>query len=215
MHRLAVFALAVSFAALPYASLSQGSHDKKKHEKPPAEKNIWNFDGGIFFQSDGGLADGPCFRISGRVFAPDFFQDLKRFDYEEVDSVFRRGKDTVTQFPEQMRLEFSIHDLPCSLKLDELQARGYLTRPEIETLRVELYWKRGVGLRPVELVSRPQLFVHLRPGPAYAAAEGLKSKFEWFYVYNVVSAGIPVTDSLVVLLRTPDGHIAARVAARM
>jgi hypothetical protein len=29
------------------------------------------------------------------------------------------------------------------------------------------------------------------------------------------SAGVPVTDSLVVVLRTPDGHIAARAAARM
>jgi hypothetical protein len=210
-----VIALILSLATLPCASFSQASHDKKKHERAAAEKNIWNYDGGIFFESDGGLPNGPCFRISGRMIAAEFFQDLKRFDYDEADSVFRRGKDTVTQFPEQVRLEFSIHDMPCSLKLDEVLRRGYLTRPEVEALHVELYWKRGVGLRPVEQVSPPQLFVHLRPAPAYAAAEGLKSKFEWFYVYNVASAGIPVTDSLVVLLRTPDGHITARVAARM
>jgi hypothetical protein len=31
----------------------------------------------------------------------------------------------------------------------------------------------------------------------------------------VPSAGVPLTDDLVVLLRNPDGRIAARVAARL
>jgi hypothetical protein len=215
MPRPVLIALAVSLAALPYASFSQASRDNKKHEKAHAEKNVWNYESGIFFQSDGDLPDGPCFRISGRAFSDDFFQDLKRFDYDETDSVFRRGKDTVTIFPEQLRLEFSIHDTPCSLKLDEFEARGYLTRPQIETLHVDLYWKRGVDLRPVQQVARPQVFVHPLPAPANVQAEGLQTKFEWFYVFDVASAGIPLTDSLVVVMRTPSGRIAARVAARM
>ena len=33
------------------------------------QKNVWNYDGGFYFISDGDIAGGPCFRISGRVTA--------------------------------------------------------------------------------------------------------------------------------------------------
>ena len=215
LRRPAASALALFLAALPCASFSQASRDNKKHDKPSREKNISNFDGGIFFLSDGDLPNGPCFRINGRVSASDFFEDLKRFDYEDADTVYRRGKDTVTQFPDKLRLEFTIHDFPCSLKIDQPPTRGYLTRPEIETLRVSLYWKRGIDLRPVEFIARPQLFVHPRQAPAPVGTEELPERFEWFYVYDIASVEVPVTDSLVVILRTLSGSIVARVAARM
>jgi hypothetical protein len=37
----------------------------------------------------------------------------------------------------------------------------------------------------------------------------------WTYELAIPSAEVPVTDSLVLIFRTPDGRIAARVAARM
>jgi hypothetical protein len=210
-----VIAFAISLAMPPSATPAKPTQNKKKHEKPLQEKEVWNYDGGIYFQSDGDLPGGPCFRISGRVIANDFFQDLKRINFDEAPSVFRRGKETVTEFPEQMRLEFTIRDFPCSLKVDQPATRGYLTRPEIETLTVSLYWKQGIELRSVEQVALPQRFVHAKPKTEYVATEDLPDKYEWFYVYDVASTGIPVTDSLVVVLRTPAGNIAARVAARM
>ena len=215
LTRLTVIALAVSLAALPCASFSQASRDIKKRDKTAGGKNVWNYNGGIYFQSDGGLPEGPCFRISGRVIAPDFFQDLKRVDFDQAETVFRRGNETVTHFPQQVRLEFTIHDFPCSLKMDQPLARRFLERTDIESLRVALYWKHGLELRPVERLARPQLFVHPRPAPTYPLPEEISEKFEWFYVYDLASAGIPVTDSLVVVMRTPGDHMAVRVAARM
>jgi hypothetical protein len=62
------------------------------------------------------------------------------------------------------------------------------------------------------------------PGPhetrrlqPYASEFGtqLPEKLEWLFEFDVPSAGVPVTDSLVVVLSTPDGFIAARAAARM
>ena len=52
---------------------------------------------------------------------------------------------------------------------------------------------------------------------AYAVdlAAELPERFEWEFEFDVPSDGVPVTDSLVVILRAPDGHIAARAAARM
>src|SRR5579863_2718471 len=177
MPRPVVIALAFSLAALPYASFSQASRDNKKHERSAPEKNIWNYDGGIYFQSDGDLPNGPCFRISGRVIANDFFQELKRIDFDDADTVFRRGKENVTEFPERVRLEFTVKDFPCSLKVDEPPTRGYLTRPEIEKLRVALYWKNGVDLHGVEQVAKPQFFVHPRPAPSYVVTEQLQEKY--------------------------------------
>jgi hypothetical protein len=43
----------------------------------------------------------------------------------------------------------------------------------------------------------------------------LPEKYEWWFEFDLPSAGVPVTDSLVLIMRTPDDRIAARVAARM
>jgi len=50
---------------------------------------------------------------------------------------------------------------------------------------------------------------------AAAQAHNLPEKFEWSYEYTVPSAGVPLTDSLVLVLRDADNRIVARVAARL
>jgi hypothetical protein len=46
-------------------------------------------------------------------------------------------------------------------------------------------------------------------------ADQLPQRFEWTLNFEVPSEGVPLTDSLVVILRTPDKHMAARAAARL
>ena len=212
-------AVLLLLAALPCASFSQASRDKKrdkkKDEKLAGAVHVGNYEHGIFFQSDGDIPSGPCFRINGHVSGGDFFWDLKRYDYDEGDTLFQRGDKIVTLFPQKLLLEFTLHDFPCSVKLDEFHAHRYLTRREIEALQVTMYWKTGLALRRVEQAGRPQLTVQHRPGPAYATEEGLPAQYEWLFVYEIASTGVPVTDSLVVVLRTPEGKIAARFGARM
>jgi hypothetical protein len=62
-----------------------------------------------------------------------------------------------------------------------------------------------------------RLFFVVRPiiPLAVAQAHGLPEKFAWSYEYSVPSAGVPLTDSLVLVLRSEDDHIVARVAARL
>jgi len=48
-----------------------------------------------------------------------------------------------------------------------------------------------------------------------AQAHGLPEKFEWSYEYSVPSAGVPLSDSLVLVLRDGENRIVARVAARL
>jgi hypothetical protein len=47
------------------------------------------------------------------------------------------------------------------------------------------------------------------------SSEPLPVKYEWWFQFDVPSAGVPVTDSLVVVIFSPEGKIAARCAARM
>jgi hypothetical protein len=48
--------------------------------QPPREKSVWNYDGGVQLVTDGAIANGPCFRLTGRLRAPQFFDNLRRVD---------------------------------------------------------------------------------------------------------------------------------------
>jgi hypothetical protein len=179
------------------------------------EKNVWNYDGGILLVTDGSVPDGPCFRISGRVTAPSFFDNLKRIDHDDSGAIFRRGTETLTHFPDQLILAFVVYDHPCSTQLEPAAPRAYLTRSLMSSLHLYLYWKHGVELRPIDNIE-PKYF---SVDPVFTHTVGhvrdLPEKLEWSYEFAVPSTGVPLTDSLVLILRSPDGHIAARVAARM
>jgi hypothetical protein len=180
-------------------------------------KTVWNYDGGIDLVTDGSIPGGPCFRLNGRVTAPEFFAGLKRIDFENAETVFRRGEEDVKEYPDEVLLEFYFHDHLCPEAYEpggNNVPHAYLTREIVSKLRLNLYWKRGIDLRPVESVTRKYFDVKaLRP---YAVeATDLPERLEWSYVFLVHSAGVPLTDSLVLILRTEDDRIAARVAARM
>jgi hypothetical protein len=152
--------------------------------------------------------------VSGKLTAPHFFDNLKRVDTDE-GAVFRRGNENVTHFPEQMLLTFIVYDMPCSSKLEETSPPVYLTRDLMSTLRLEFYWKHGLELRALGQVERKGASVTPIMPHAAALAHDLPEKLEWAFQWAIPSAGVPLTDSLVLVIRTPDGHIAARVAARL
>lgn len=203
--------LALLLWALPIAPAPQPSHDK----------TVWNYEGGLFLQTNGSIPNGPCFRISGHVEGAGFFDNLKRID-TEAGAVFRRGKETVTQFPDQLLLQFVVFDhfdQTCPPQVENTSSTRYLTRGLMSTLQLYLYWKHGVELRPIANVESKYFSVDpvLPTATARAAAHGnpIPEKLAWSYEFLVPSAGVSLSDSLVLILRTPDNHIAARVAARM
>jgi hypothetical protein len=123
----------------------------------------------------------------------------------------------VTQFPDRVFLAFVVldqHDPTCPPRMENTGS-PYLTRSLMSSLKLYLYWKHGVELRPISDVESKYFSVD--PVIPYAAAQAhdLPEKLEWSYLYSVPSANVPLTDSLVLILRTADGHMAARVAARM
>jgi hypothetical protein len=206
--KTAGFVIFVILFLTPGASTSQRKHLQS------VPRTIWNFDGGILFETDGNAPGGACFRLSGRLTAPQFFDDLKRID-DDTGTHYRRGTEILTQFPDQVLLSFVIRDFPCPNQLQQTGSRTYLTQALLNSMSLSLYWKHGIELRPTGKVSDAHFYVkRVVPFAAESAAD-FPERFGWFYRMNVPSAGVPLTDDLVLVLRRPDGRIAARVAARL
>jgi hypothetical protein len=184
----------------------------------PAEPNhgrtVWNYDGGLQMMTDGSIPSGPCFRVVGRATAPDYFENLKRVD-TNTGTLIHRGNDIVTEFPNQLHLSFLLYDFPCDLQFQSSGGVTYLTKAVVSTLRLSFYWKHGLTMRPAKGIVPRHFETHSMIPYAIALAEELPQRYEWEFEFDLPSAGVPVTDSLVLILRTPDGHIAARAAARM
>jgi hypothetical protein len=203
IYAIACAALALFPASPPCAATPSSSH----------EKTVWNYDGGVFISTEGAIPSGPCFKISVRLTAEDFFDNLKRVDVDG-GTIFRRGSEILTQFPDKLALSFSIRDLPCTLQ-QQVESQNYLTQTVLKSLRLSFFWKRGTELRPAQYISRTSSKVERILPYATELAETLPERFEWFSQFDVPSAGVPLTDSLVLIFRTADGKIAARVAARL
>jgi len=202
--KIAGFAFLIFLGCAPGASLGQ----------PKRDKSVWNYDGGVFFATDGSLPNGVCFRVSGNVTSPEFFDNLKRID-DGHGTVFRHRLETVTQFPDQLLLSFVIHDQSCSPGLQQVGTHMYLTREMVGSMQLSLYWKHGVELRQVKNIREVRASVERIAPYATARAAELPPRLQWSYQLLVSSAGVPLTDSLVFMFRTVDGRIAARVAARL
>jgi hypothetical protein len=181
------------------------------------DKTVWNYEGGLTVITNGSIPNGPCFRLVGRVTSGDFFDHLKRID-RETGTSFRHDSAPVETFPDQLVLSFIVHDWydqTCPPREENPNAPKYLTRAMMSTLHLYLYWKRGVELRPVENVERKHFAVREVIPQAAAKIHNLPEKLEWDYEYVVSSARVPLTDSLVLVLRDEANRIVARVAARL
>jgi hypothetical protein len=203
-YKIAGVAFLIFLGCDPGASLSQTKSGKA----------VWNYDGGVFFETDGSLPNGVCFRVSGEMNAGEFFEHLKRVD-DQHGTVFRRGPETVGQFPEALAVSFAIRDQPCAPGLHDIRPHIYLTREMVSHLQLMIYWKRGLDLRPVKNVTEVEARVERVSPYAATLAADLPPRFQWSYQLLVPSAGVPLTDSLVFVFRTVEGRIAARVAARL
>jgi len=195
------------------ATATQEQQKYKKKEKP-VRKDVMNFDGGILFETDGSLSEITCFRLSGRASAPHFFENFKRVD-DEHGTHYRRGQELLTEFPEELRFSLVIFDIPCAGQLQQPGPRRYLTKEMMQTLRFSFYWKRGLELRHVENIRQEAATAEpVEPYNTEIKAE-LAKRYRWFLAFAIPSAGVPLTDRLVLMIRTADGRMAARVAARL
>ena len=205
-----VFVPLLFLLLVPYVSGQATRHGRHDGH----DRTVWNYEGGVLFETDGSLPNGVCFRIYGIMNADDFFDSLKRVDTES-GTQFLHGTETVAKFPDSVTVALSIRDQLCPPGAQGVGTRKYMTQNMIDELGLSLYWKRGVELRQVigakEITSRVD---RIQPYATSLTAE-LPARYEWTFEFAVPSAGVSLMDSLAFVFRTPDGHIAARVAARL
>src|SRR5713226_6193627 len=141
----------VAVVSLLLVPTSRNSKAQKKSNTKykPAKKQALNFDGGILFQTDGGLSELTCFQLTGRATAPGFFDDFKRID-DESGTEYRSGQEKVAEFPEELHVSFTMFDIPCKNQTLQPGPRKYLTQEVMKSLRFSFYWKRGIELRHIE-----------------------------------------------------------------
>jgi hypothetical protein len=198
---------------VPASGASQAQQKPKTKEKR-VKKQVLNFDGGIVFATEGGLSELTCFQLTGRATAPGFFDDFKRIDGEDGVE-YRSGQEIVTEFPEELHVSFVMFDIPCKRQTLEPTPRKYLTQDMMKSLRFSCYWKRGIELRHIDnLKWEPAIAEPVEPYNTESKEE-LPKRYRWFVDLAIPSAGVPLADRLVLIIRTPDGHKAARVAARL
>jgi hypothetical protein len=195
---------------------SHGSQQQQKQNKKekPVRKEVLNFDGGILFATEGSLSELTCFKLEGRATAPGFFDDFKRMD-DERGTEYRSGQEMVTEFPEELHVSFIMFDIPCKSQTLQPGPRSYLTQEMMKSLRFSFYWKRGIELRHIDNLKREAATAEPVEPYNTESKEELPKHFRWFLEFAIPSAGVPLTDRLVLNIRTPDGRSAARVAARL
>ena len=205
--------LAASLLFVPSSCAIQKQQTPKKKEKPVA-RDVMDFDGGIRFETDGSLSDITCFRLAGRVTSEHFFDNFKRID-DVHGTQYHRGQDVLTEFPEGLRVSFVMLDFPCASQREQPGPRRYLTKEMMRTLRLSFYWKRGVALRRIENIKQESATAEPVVPYNTESKEELAKRFRWYLEFTIPSGGVPLTDRLVLVVRTPDGRTAARVAARL
>lgn len=211
--RLSISFIAVLVLLVPAASTSQARQNQKKKEKP-LRREVLNFDGGILFETDGGLSELTCFRVSGRAYAPGFFDEFKRID-DDNGTEFRSGRQIVSEFPGELQVSFVMFDISCDNRLQRPVPKKFLTQEMMKSLRFSFYWKRGIELRHIENLKPEAAIAEALEPYNKASKEELPMRFQWYLRFTIPSAGVPLTDRLVLIIRTADGRTAARVAARL
>lgn len=201
-------------AAISLAATASSASQKAPKDTKPLPRTVWNLEGGAFFSTDGQIPNGPCFRMLGQVWSPGFFDNLKRVDDNE-GTKYVRGREIVTEFPPRLDISITIHDFPCSFQLREKVFGPWLTKEDVGKLRLRLYWKRGVELRRTMWVAEPRLLIRTLQPNIKPEANDLPERYEWNITFALPSDGVPIEDSLVLMLEAADGTVAARTSARL
>jgi len=205
--------LAAAFALAAAAGAALAAQKSPKDLKP-LKRTVWNLEGGAFFATDGRIPNGPCFRMTGQVAAPEFFDGLKRID-DENGTKYLRAAEEVTEYPPRLNVSILLHDFPCSFLLKSKTFEPPLTKEDVGKLKLKLYWKHGLELRPVTRLLDRRIYIRTLEPNIKPDANDLPERYEWNLALEVPGEGVPIEDSLVITFETSQGEIVARTSARL
>jgi hypothetical protein len=153
------------------------------------------------------LDDG-CASIHGTLTAGDFFADLRRTDKRGQLEYRKQGK-IVTQYPRSLTTSIEILGDRCATAMLESHSNIFLGNSY--ALRLEVYWKRGLQLRPALLSPVPAAdcagYSNVTIGGDGLAVPAIACRL------TVDSEGVPLGDHLIVSILDSDGRRLTRISA--
>jgi len=181
------------------------------HSSADEKKYVYHYASLVSFSSAVAKLGQVCFQFSTMMSAGDFFKEL---EYIQTNSTaeFRKDGRRVTLFPEELVIRVGFNTWgdplanaakPCTWKIPSHRASEAEIAVLLRSLRIEASWKRGVELRPAELITSPELTA--KPRPFEATAVG------WSYTFHVRAGDVPLTDNFVVSAFSADEKLLGRV----
>jgi hypothetical protein len=149
------------------------------------------------------IGDG-CVGFEGSLIGPaGFFQDLKRKNTAN-GPVFRVGRKTVTDFPDEVVLDLVLRSgVACS--------KGVLPKgpapslDPLKSLRAEAAYVRDLRVEPLETTLPEEVTLYIPLPPAVR-------KRLLYYRFEVKTKGVRLTDALVISLFSEDGKKLAQLS---
>ena len=191
-HRVAVLLVLMT------SMLSQSAHARPRNS--PTYVGQVDFGPQMLYLEDG------CLSIRGTVTAGSFFDDLKRIDNGGQLEYRKHGK-VVTEYPESLTTSIRIAGDPCAAMLYSPSA---IFRGDSYSLKLEVYWKRGMEMRPA--VLSPVLARCV--GYSSVTIPGEKATIPSIACQLTVdSRGVPLADHLIVAVFEANGRALTRISA--
>ena len=164
---------------------------------------------------------GTCPVFAALLSADDFFEGLE-VRQTPLGPEYRKGSQVMTEFPQRVNVSVKTWVWKCGTAQPEDPA---LAKSVLEKLRLEASWKSGMKTRPVKEWSvrlrKPSLQEWMEdPATKKLKEMGLEPRDPdadgvWLFELTIRDEKIPLSDSLIIIIKTEDGKLAARFAGRL
>jgi hypothetical protein len=172
---------------MPYVAAPVMTNDKRtKHSST------------VPMSSAEGKTGSLCVSFSAGMTAP-LFEGLERVETPS-GTEFRRSKETVKNFPEIVEVQLWAKPYGCKSASWKVQPKD-LGADILNSMAFEVFWKHDTELRPAQIISSNRKH--------FAGAN------QWFFLIQVRSSEVPLSDHLVLSILTADGTQLTRLSGRL
>jgi hypothetical protein len=154
--------------------------------------------------SDGKL----CVPLTIAMTSGDFFNGLRVIE-TRLGTRFYEHAQQITEFPDQITVFARASMLPCLFD-PYIPVSPEVAKRFMDTLNFTFEWKSQFERRPVEAVSSQLISPGLSLWP-----ENEKPVPVWSYIFTVRTAGVPVTNDLVITVRSGTSNQLSRMVIRL
>lgn len=160
---------------------------------------------------------GTCMAFGALLSAGEFFQRL-RVEQTATGPEYWNGPHRVTKFPSELTVNVLTYLWPCS-KPDSTEAIS--TKAILQELRWTIEWKTKMKMRPVAGIDLKLIrlsadeFAERIGTPAYPSLPTKEGSEFWNVTLEIHGQDVPLSDSLVLLVRTDTGKQVARFSGHL